>query len=293
MIPQDFNNNELSEDTQEILNDLQNQVDIQIDFSAEVVKAKALWLNKNSGEPRYNAFREIRVKLEQGSNCEGVCTYCEQNIASDVEHVKPKSYFPGSCFQWENYVAACQTCNTDHKSNHCYIFNENDDLIRLSKGDEPASQDVAFIDPRIENPSDFMFLNLKSFRFKPFKESDIGSRNFWKADRTIAILKLNERPYLKLARESAYDYFCETLNRCALISESATLDQLRLVLVPREQRIDFNRDLEVVKVELLEAQRDSIRKRHHPTVWLEMKRQRKIDKDLLDLFERIPAALDW
>jgi len=293
MIPQAFNQNLLSPATLEVLNDLDGQVNGIELFAEKVDRAKSLWRNKKDNEAKWFAFEEIGATLKLGSECEGVCTYCEHNETADIEHVKPKGFFPEYCFDWGNYVAACKNCNSGYKLDKCSIIDDVPNLIELTKGQQPSTQETAFINPRIENPADFMFLDLLEFRFKAYQEQIIGRRNFLKAKNTLAILKLNERDKLVLARSNAFNYFAETLLRCARIFESDTKEDIRLSLLPNEQRTDFSRDIDEIKYDLLRSQSLHIQKRHHPTVWLEMKRQRKMYPDLDLLFKRIPQALDW
>lgn len=58
--------------------------------------------------------RIVRKALNQDQG--GLCVYCERPLAADggqLEHIKPKSGFPGLCFTFTNYAHSCihpKTC---------------------------------------------------------------------------------------------------------------------------------------------------------------------------------------
>lgn len=77
------------------------------------------------------------------------------------------------------------------------------------------------------------------------------------------------RDYLPIARREAYkDYRAHLAQYRALRDQGA----------PGERLDDLVKDL---------------RRRQHPTVWFEMKRQRLALPDLSELFGAAPEALDW
>ncbi len=72
------------------------------------------------------------------------CMYCESKIThidyGDVEHIKPKSKYPQLEFDWGNLGYACTRCNRQFK-------NDNYD------------EELPFIDPYDDNPSDYIIAN--------------------------------------------------------------------------------------------------------------------------------------
>lgn len=46
----------------------------------------------------------------------GLCAYCEENTAGEVDHFKPISRFPHLVYEWSNWVLSCPHCNR-RKSN--------------------------------------------------------------------------------------------------------------------------------------------------------------------------------
>ena len=37
--------------------------------------------------------------------------YCEDSVADEVEHFRPKDLYPDVVFAWRNYLYACGQCN--------------------------------------------------------------------------------------------------------------------------------------------------------------------------------------
>ena len=128
--------------------------------------------------------------------------------------------------------------------------------------------DVALIDPRRENPLDFLILDLRNtFEFTPI--ADTGAIEFERTEYTIEVLRLNERDYLINARENA-------------------LSGYRARLVEHVQlRQDDAPNTEITRV------KRGIQRAPHPTVWAEMKRQHSHQPALADLFGHAPEALDF
>src|SRR5437867_482026 len=109
-----LNNIELPIEVKEVLEELQGRINSETSFENKVEKAKSLWKNKG-GQEGENAFLIIRKKLYKMCVYKGICNYCEQSEANDIEHIYPKTFFPESAFEWENYLLACKQCNTGFK----------------------------------------------------------------------------------------------------------------------------------------------------------------------------------
>ena len=96
---------------------------------------------KESAEKKYN---HLEVKTALKDMFSNKCAYCESHIThidyGDIEHYKPKSKFPSSCFDWDNLLLGCSICNG-----------------KLFKGDKfpDASDGGPFVNPVNENPIDF------------------------------------------------------------------------------------------------------------------------------------------
>ena len=94
-----------------VLGELHNKVNRVASYEEKVAVAHDLWMTKRSTKEQRNAFKDIRTALEQ--MCVGFarCTYCEDSLADEIEHIKPKSLFPDLTFSWNNYCFACGPCN--------------------------------------------------------------------------------------------------------------------------------------------------------------------------------------
>jgi uncharacterized protein (TIGR02646 family) len=231
-----------------------------------------LWEQKN--KPSNLMFRVIRSELTamcQGGNR---CAYCEDAPADEIEHFKPKSIFPSQCFVWENYLYACGICNLA-KSNQFAVFpGLQADFIEIPKNwaetndDEPTG-DPSLINPRAENPLDFLFLDIqhKSFHFAPLPDEIQDPQGFKKAEYTAKVLKLNDRDYLVSARRNAYT-------------------ALKAML----ENYVRNREADPTAASTIYS---TITTFNHQTVWQEMKRQKDFIPALRPLFESAPEALWW
>lgn len=252
----------LSQPHREKLTEYQAEVDTEPTYQQRVEAAKRLFRNRKSNA----AFAAVRESL--AAMCRGPrrCMYCEDSAADEVEHFHPKDLYPEFVFAWMNYLFACGPCN-GRKRNRFFVIDHATGAIRdvtrplRAKVVPPPDGAAALIDPRRENPLDFLILDLRdTFEFTP--KSDAGALEQERARRTITLLGLNDRDYLVAARRTAFD------NYCALLSGYAWLSDL-------ERR----------------RARSAIRGNNHPTVWWEMKRQRTKWQVLEDLFQGAPELL--
>ena len=80
------------------LNSVQQGVLTQATFEAKAKKANARWDSKSSTNDAKVAFKDIKDTLIE--MCVGVeiCVYCEQNEATDIEHIYPKKLYPEKAF---------------------------------------------------------------------------------------------------------------------------------------------------------------------------------------------------
>lgn len=254
------------------------------DYTAQVATAKRRFESYNT--LTNSTFQEVRARL--ADMCVGArrCNYCEDSVANEVEHIAPKSLYPERAFQWSNYCYACTTCNSP-KSNQYAIF--RDDLdgeyyeIPPHPYDKPkpglstpphqlvkppAGKDV-LINPRHENPLDFLLLDITdSFRFVPF-DDDPQSISYQRAVYTIRILSLNSRGDLVKARRTTYTNFRA-----------------------RIREYIHNRDVGF-PADYLNRLRYNLRDENHQTVWQEMIRQHENIPELRRLFEEARETLNW
>ncbi|WP_428664060.1 HNH endonuclease [Runella sp.] len=283
--------NDLDKDVQQELDNLQFKVDNELTFAKKVEKAQSLW-NSKGGVKGKQAFEKITTRLYGLCVSEGICNYCEQSEANDVEHIYPKSFFPDKAFQWENYLLACKQCNSGYKLDKCHVLDADNELIVVNRGTEPLSKIGAFINPRTENPNEFMILNLMTFKFDTIP--GLSKRDINKVKSTLEILELNKRDPLLVTRKSAARYYYEMLERLVRILEVLTIEELQNLLTPCDDRFDLTQPLESIKDEIKISYKKSIGNHQHPSVWYSIKMiESKVNTKWKKLFDKIPEALTW
>lgn len=258
------------------LKEYQDQIDILTTFAERAAKAKKSFSGKNT--KRNRSFNAVKEKLT--AMCSGArrCVYCEDSVGDEVEHIRPKDFFPESCFVWENYVYACGNCNGPKNNKFAVFRDDNGDFHEANKnvGVEPPIGVDALINPRNENGMEYCMLDLNgTFKFVILKVP--GTRDHKKADYTFnEVLRLNDqREFLRQARKLAYGNYKARLDSYSA-RKSAGAPQGKL-----------DKMIEEIKTEA------------HPTVWKEMQRYfargflLTFDTDLHDLFQQNPEALAW
>ena len=264
-------NGRLASEARDTLADYQRDVDVQHTYSQQVKRAKTRFGSYNrKSNP---TFATVRRKLAE--MCGGIrrCMYCEDSAADEVEHFKPKDLYPEVAFVWRNYLYACGGCNGGKSSRFSVIVPGTGELMNITRPRgarviPPSDGAAALIDPRRENPLDFIVLDLRgTFEFTPF--ADAGTLEYSRADYTIDVLRLNDRDYLTKARKEAMETYEALLARYV---------ELRRDGAPSRQVARLRR---------------CIQHNPHPTVWAEMKRQHTRHGSLSTLFSAAPEALGF
>ena len=215
--------------------------------------------------------------------CSGArrCVYCEDSVGDEVEHIRPKDFFPEMCFVWENYVYACGNCNSPKNNKFALFRDDNNEFyeVNLFPKIEPPKGKDAMINPRNENPMKYFILNLRNeishekCRFVIIP--NLSQQDKQKAEFTLELLNLNAREFLRQGREEAYEDY-----------------KARLERYKNEKKAGNNQNK-------LNKMIEGIKQKQHPTVWKEMQRYyrenwlKPIDEELHNLFEECPEALDW
>jgi 5-methylcytosine-specific restriction endonuclease McrA len=259
----------LAQECQNDLNTWQKEINALPSYPEKVEQAKAKYKSRTDKV----TFTNIRATLETMCSGNRRCCYCEDSCADEVEHILPKSLYPKRVFIWKNYLYSCGPCNSK-KNNHYAVIvgNEIQDITR-KKNDPivplPAGKGV-FINPRIENPLDFLELDLGddldgTFFFQPRYHLSEDSIDYKRAKYTIDTLALNDRDYLcRGRRHGALNY------RARLIEYQQEKSKAK-----RQQLIN------------------AFKKMSYPTVWQEMKNQYKNIPSIYSLIEEFPEILDW
>ncbi len=261
----------LSAEAGALLEQYQHEVDQAGDYPARVEAAKSKFRARNN---RTNpAFVEVRRQLTGMCSGLGRCMYCEDAPADEVEHHRPKDLYPERVFVWSNYLYACGPCNGPKNNRFAVLDPGARALIDVTRPRgaaiiPPAPGAPALLDPRREDPLDFMMLDLLgTFYLVPLH--DPGSPEYLRADYTIEVLRLNARDMLVAARADAFNGYRA---------------RLREYIHQRDTGASPSR-LDVLKAGFQRAP--------HATVWAEMKRQHPWHRELADLFDQAPEALDF
>lgn len=275
----------------DLLRQLQEQIDSKSKFESKVATSKKLWKNKG-GHKHTESFQQLRSILKQMCIAHGICNYCEHNEAFDIEHIAPKSHFPEMTFSWENLLLVCKECNTGHKSDQCKVIDTNGELRSCQRGTPPPQGVFCFINPRIENPADFMLLNLETFTFEILP--DLTPTNLAKAQSTLDLLELNSRTVLIHTRKDCSIALYHLMTNLVNILKVKSINELSELLSPHEKKFDFSISLEVLKAEIKENHKGFIAELQHPSVWLAIKTVKsKTDPKWMAIFREIPEALNW
>jgi len=274
-----------------LLNQLQKQIDSEAVFADKVARAQLLWRSKG-GKPGQEVFSEIYDELYDLCVYVGICNYCEQSEANDIEHIYPKSFFPNLTFNWDNYLLACKQCNTAYKLDQCFVLDKKNNVLEVKRGNEPKHNIGCFINPKTEDPNNFIILNLLSFKFDLIP--GINKKDTNKALTTLKILELNQRDTLIEARKSASRHFYEMLDRLRRILETASIEELEESLNPYDDRFDLTQPLGSIKASIVSSYKAYISSYQHPSVWHSIKAiESKTNAKWINLFKQIPVALTW
>jgi uncharacterized protein (TIGR02646 family) len=285
-------NQTLTSGTQAQLKKLQDRLNQEPTFADKTAKAQSLWNNKSKSEIGKKSFDEIREKLLRMCVSVGICNYCEQSEANDIEHIFPKSFFPIFAFVWTNYLLACKQCNTAFKLDRCFIMDSLGTIHVTIRGQEPIHQTVALINPRIEDPAEYMIMNTQNFTFEIFE--DLPTERFNKADKTLEILALNKRDTLIATRKHAAQYFYHRMQLLVSLLNAETVGQLHDLLTPYDRYLDDNKTLKELKESITTGFKKDILTYAHPSVWAAIKLvDSKTNAKWAYLFQQFPNALTW
>jgi hypothetical protein len=276
------------------LDTLHEKVNDKPAFAEKVTRAKSLWESKESSQIGTNAFQLIREALTKMSIGEGICNYCEQSEAGDIEHIWPKSFFPLKAFHWPNYLYACKQCNTGNKLDKIWIFDPDGGELaqKLVRGTAPRTQDLCFIDPRAEDPMRCMQLDLKDYWFYPKVVALNQVRTKLKVNTTLEILGLNKREGLVRNRRSAFGNFKRLLKEYVDAKQAQSHQELEAI-IDGDPPVDLTADLEDERQRIMECTKKELLRQTHLTVFREMQQQIDTLKPHIQTLLRQSGALTW
>lgn len=258
----------LAQSTREGLTKYQCEVDSAGSYAEQVAAGGRLFSRYNREDNR--VFGDVRKRL--GEMCAGArrCGYCEDSMADQIDHIRPKDLYPERVFAWGNYLLACRPCNVAKSNRFSVVCGGGLTDVTRRRGAPvlpPLAGSPGALDPRREDPLDFLDLDIvDTFWFMPRETGGRIDRE--RAAYTIDTLKLN-RDVLLEARRHTYGV-CRALLRDyrQLCDDGASAAELA-------------------------RQRDAILTMAHPTVWREMQRQRGLVPELRKLFGSVPDAVHW
>ena len=205
--------------------------------------------------------------------CSGVvrCMYCQDSGGVDVEHYRPKAWYPELVFGWANFLLICTRCNRK-KSNRFPLFHPKPDVVREllhRKGtprQQPPQADAVLLNPRLDDPQAYLALDLLgTFRFVP--SATPGSVPHLRAAHTLDKLDLNDDA-LQRVRRNAYENFLSHLRiagQACATGDGAELARVRGAIVEMPCAV----------------------------VWREMQRMHAVIPTLGRAFAAVPGALHW
>jgi len=264
----------------EILEELTARVQAETHFASRVKVARQEWRAKTSTRRKADAFNKIRATLS--GMCIGPrrCSYCEDSLADEIEHIKPKEFFPDLAFVWSNYLLACGPCNGPKGSRYGVVVDGRVFEVKRTKADTPqppSAGDDALINPREEDPLHYLELDLGGVNatgdwfpatFNVMPRYGISALDLARANFTIDVLGLN-RDVIREARRNAFSGFRARLSEYADEKRgNGCVERLNLI-------------------------RDELLSTPHLTVFAEMRRQRHFLPDVDRFLNTAPEAVEW
>ena len=251
------------------LQQLQSGIDGLLDYETQVARAKASWDQKPTA-----LFGRLKDTLAAMCSGNRRCVYCEDSLADEIEHMRPKDLFPEQAYVWDNYVLACGPCNGP-KNNRFAVLAPDDALVDITRKrgaavQRPVTGRYALIDPRVENPLDLLWLDFRTWRYVANTE-DENSVLAKRASYTIDVLGLNKRDDLVRGRKAAFSNFQSRLESWI------------------EHRVNWSEERKTSFIE-------DVRMERFRGVWARMKRHRQDVPVLVEIgamFDVAPEALEW
>lgn len=127
-------------------------------------------------KPRDAEWNTFKPVLEQ--RFYGLCGYCEERSKTQIDHFKPKTWFPGLVYEWPNWILSCIGCN----------------FTKLDKWPTTGYVDPC-TDIDSEKPEDYFGFDLLSGEMLP--KQGLDAERYDRARKTIDELRLNDYHHLK------------------------------------------------------------------------------------------------
>lgn len=161
------------------------------------------------------------------------CAYCERYLNGDfgdVEHFRPKKGYmqnsklmkPGYywlAYDWSNLLCSCSECNRLYKKNNFPIADESKRNIAHR---DISKEQALLVNPVEDDVSKIIEFNRYIITTKNLSDADCTAS---KAQRTIELLKLNERGDLLRRRRQVWEDYVryETIRKIALHDKNTSI----------------------------------------------------------------------
>ncbi len=278
----------LSAQAKAMLHNLQEKIDTESNWNQKVTLAKKKW----DCRPK-DSFQEIVGLLQEASAGELLCAYCENDRSAELEHVFNKKLFPNRTFWFSNYLMVCGKCNRQKLDAFAVFVNDETEQYteykKRGKRIQPDSDRHVFIDPRQDDPQNYFRINLTTGIIEIRR--DATDRQKIKANYTRNLLRLNEDRALKENRSKAVDQFLDQVNKYKGCRDSTSFDELEPHFPSRHRPISKVGTLEAAKKFGQKLAFHHIATHKFPSVWREMKRQFREDKEFQLVYPHIHNLL--
>jgi uncharacterized protein (TIGR02646 family) len=161
---------DLPELTARSLISLQAEIDGISSYADRVQSAPKRFAAENiAGNGTFDVVRRTLSSMCGGASR---CMYCEDSMTSEVEHFRPKTFYPELVFVWLNYLYSCGPCNRIKRSHFRVLVSGSGyvDLVRRRNDRviEPLEGSPVLLDPRTDDPLRYLSLDLMgTFLFLP------------------------------------------------------------------------------------------------------------------------------
>jgi uncharacterized protein (TIGR02646 family) len=237
-------------------------------YSTRVDIATKKWSSRRQSK----TLKHVCLKLEEMCSGNRRCCYCEDSVADEVEHIKPKSLYPELTFTWSNYLYSCGPCNTQ-KNNKYALFIAGTLTPVISSASPPSPGDDVFINPRQDDPMDFLDLDLGqtiqdgTFQYLPRYNLPQNHRDYQRADYTINILGLNRDFLMEGRKNAALDF--------------------------KARLYEYEKEKPNLSPQELDQFKQDFQRHPYPSVWNHIKAQHQSIPVINDFFQRFPELYDW
>lgn len=288
----------LNTQEQKHLNRLQTRVNAKPQGQARYKFAADLWQDRKNKNAHKRIWEAIERKLQHGGPIPGLCQYCEFDRNAATEHFFPKKTFPERAFHWVNYLRICYRCNSGYKGDKFAVFNPvGSDIVYhlpITRGTYPIppTNDAVLINPRTDNPQDFLMLDISTGIFLPIPGPN--SRDRARANYTIDLLHLNIDDDLLRYRRKALQGYLNKLDRYIKVKQASDFPSLLYVLPFADQAIVVQTNPFIKEQQrLLDKLKMDMQDDLFPVAWREIVAQQNLIPQINDLFNAAPEAVSW